>query len=157
MDWGPLRDEVIMLAHLAAAFLLALPVGWEREHKVLSPGLRTFPLVATGACAFMLIGQHAFPNEARAQAYVFQAVLSGIGFIGGGAIIKGKHEIQGIATAVSLWITASIGAATAYRMYLLAAVLSLTTVAALQVMKPLKEAVHEELEGERKDADDVRK
>lgn len=152
-----MSEQLSLLGHLALAFLLAVPVGWEREHKVLSPGLRTFPLVATGACAFMLIGQHAFPDEARAQAYVFQAVLSGIGFIGGGAIIKGKHEIQGIATAVSLWITASIGAATAYRMYLLAVALSLTTVAALQLLKPLKERVHEEMEGERKDADDVRK
>jgi putative Mg2+ transporter-C (MgtC) family protein len=128
-----------MLARVGIAFALGLPVGWEREHRSASPGLRTFPLVATGACAFLLIGQHVFPDEARAQAYVFQAVLSGIGFIGGGAIIKGKFEVQGIATAVSLWITAAVGTAVAYGLYVLAAALSLMTAAVLQFLKPLKQ------------------
>lgn len=128
-----------MLLRLAAAFVLGLPVGWEREHRTLSPGLRTFPLVATGACAFLLIGQHVFPDDAGARAYVFQAVLSGIGFIGGGAIIKGKGEIQGISTAVSIWITAAAGTAVAFGLYWLGALLSLMTVAALELLKPLKE------------------
>src|SRR4051812_34312817 len=99
-----------MLMRLAVAFALGLPVGWEREHRALSPGLRTFPLVGRGGCAFLLIGQHAFPGEARAQGYVFQAVLSGMVFMGGGVIVKGRGEIQGIATAVSIWITAAVGA-----------------------------------------------
>lgn len=129
-----------MLGRLAVAFVLGLPVGWEREHRALSPGLRTFPLVATGACAFLLIGQFIFPDDAGAQAYVFQAVLSGIGFIGGGAIIKGKAGIQGIATAVSLWTTAAVGAATAYRLYGLAVFLSLATLCALQILRPLKDS-----------------
>jgi putative Mg2+ transporter-C (MgtC) family protein len=128
-----------MLLRLVAAFVLGLPVGWEREHRSFSPGLRTFPLVATGACAFLLIGQHVFPDDASAEAYVFQAVLSGIGFIGGGAIIKGKAGIQGIATATSLWITAAVGAAVAYRLYWLGVVLSLATLAALQVLRPHKQ------------------
>jgi putative Mg2+ transporter-C (MgtC) family protein len=124
-----------MIGRLAAAFALALPVGWEREHRSFSPGLRTFPLVALGSCGFLLIGQSIFPDDAGAQAYVFQAVLSGIGFIGGGAIIKSKGEIQGIATAVSIWITAAVGAAVAYRYYVLAMFLSFTTLAALQVLR----------------------
>ncbi|MFY0525267.1 MgtC/SapB family protein [Archangium gephyra] len=128
-----------MLLRLAVAFALALPVGWEREHRKFSPGLRTFPLVATGACAFLLIAQHVFPGEARAQAYAFQAVLSGIGFIGGGAILKGQGNVKGIATAVCIWITAAVGVAVAYGLYLLGATLSLTTLVALQLLKPLKE------------------
>jgi putative Mg2+ transporter-C (MgtC) family protein len=129
------QELVSMIGRLAAAFALGLPVGWQREHRSLSPGLRTFPLVALGSCGFLLIGQTIFAQDAGAQAYVFQAVLSGIGFIGGGAIIKGKGEIQGIATAVSIWITAAVGAAIAYRCYLLGVVLSLTTLAALQLLR----------------------
>ena len=127
-----------MLLNLATAFVLALPVAWEREHRALSPGLRTFPLVSMGACAFLLIGLHVFKDHVDGQARVFQALLSGIGFIGGGAIIKGRAEIRGLATAVSLWVTAAIGAAVAYRLYLLAAVLSAATLFALQVLKPFK-------------------
>jgi putative Mg2+ transporter-C (MgtC) family protein len=132
-------DLAGMLGRLAAAFALGLPVGWEREHRSLSPGLRTFPLVAAGACAFVMVGQQAFGDDASAQAYVFQAVLSGVGFIGGGAIIKGKGEIQGIATAVSIWVTAGLGTAVAYRLYGLAVALSVATLGALQLLKPLKD------------------
>jgi len=136
-----LNDFPSMFVRLMIAFALGLPVGWEREHRSLSPGLRTFPLVGTGACAFLLMGQNIFPGDKSAQAYVFQAVLSGIGFIGGGAIIKGKAGIEGIATAVSIWITAAVGAAVAYGLYALGVVLSLTTLAALQLLKPLKRHV----------------
>jgi putative Mg2+ transporter-C (MgtC) family protein len=128
-----------MLVRLGAAIVLALPVGWEREHRQHSPGLRTFPLVSMGACAFLLIGQYAFRDHLDAEARVFQALLSGIGFIGGGAILTARAEVHGLATAASLWVTAGIGAAAAYRLYGLAAVLSLTTLAALDVLKPLKE------------------
>ena len=127
-----------VIGRLALAFALGLPVGWEREHRAASPGLRTFPLVALGACGFILIGQSAFAGDGRSQAYVFQAVLSGIGFIGGGAILLGKGEILGIATAVCIWITAAVGVAVAYRDYVVAAVLSLVALAALQLLRPLK-------------------
>lgn len=131
-------DLAGMLGRLAAAFALGLPVGWEREHRSLSPGLRTFPLVAAGSCAFVMIGQHAFGDDSSAQAYVFQAILSGVGFIGAGAIIKGKSEIQGIATAVSIWVTAALGTAVGYRLYALAVALAAATLGALQLLKPLK-------------------
>jgi len=129
---------------LAVAFALALPVGWEREQRSLSPGLRTFPLVALGACAFVLIGHSAFKDQVDAEARVLQGLLSGIGFIGAGAIVKGRAEIRGLATAASIWVTAAIGAAVAYHLYLIAAVLSGATLFALQVLKPLKKDPGEE-------------
>jgi len=129
-----------MLLDLVAAFALGLPVGWEREHRALSPGLRTFPLVSMGACAFLLIGHHAFRDHVDGQARVLQGLLSGIGFIGGGAIIKGRAEIRGLATAVSLWVTAAIGAAVAYGLYPLAVALSGATLFALEVLKPFKKS-----------------
>jgi len=127
-----------VLLNLAAAFLLALPVGWDREREDVGPGLRTYPLLAMGACAYLEIGQFAFRDHIEGQARVFQALVSGIGFIGAGAIIKGRAEVHGLATAVSLWITVSIGIAASYRLFALAAVLSGTTLVALRLLKPLK-------------------
>jgi putative Mg2+ transporter-C (MgtC) family protein len=127
----------LMVANLAAAFVLGLPVGWEREHRGLSPGLRTYPLLSMGACAFLQIGEHAFPENIDAQARVFQALVSGVGFIGAGAIIKGRVEVYGLATAVSLWVTVAVGIAVAYELYVLAAVLSFTTLLALEALRPL--------------------
>jgi putative Mg2+ transporter-C (MgtC) family protein len=126
------------LLSLAIAFLLGIPIGWDREHQEVGPGLRTYPLLAMGACAYLEIGQVAFRDHIEGQARVFQALVSGVGFIGAGAIIKGRAEVHGLATAISLWITVSVGIAASYRLFVLAAVLSGTTLVALRLLKPLK-------------------
>jgi putative Mg2+ transporter-C (MgtC) family protein len=126
------------LLNLAVAFVLAIPIGWDRERQNVGPGLRTYPLLAMGACAYLEVGQFAFHDHIEAQARVFQALVSGIGFIGAGAIIKGRAEVHGLATAVSLWTTVSIGIAASYQLFALAAVLSGTTLVALRLLKPLK-------------------
>jgi putative Mg2+ transporter-C (MgtC) family protein len=77
-------------------------------------------------------------DHVDAQARVFQALISGIGFIGAGAIIKDRGEVHGLATAVSLWVTVSVGIAAAYDLFVLAAVLSGTTLVALRLLKPFK-------------------
>jgi putative Mg2+ transporter-C (MgtC) family protein len=126
------------LLNLAVAFVLGIPLGWDRDRQDVGPGLRTYPLLAMGACAYLEIGQFAFRDHVDAQARVFQALVSGIGFIGAGAIIKGRAEVHGLATAVSLWITVTVGIAASYRLYALAAVLSGTTLVALRLLKPFK-------------------
>jgi putative Mg2+ transporter-C (MgtC) family protein len=126
------------LLNLAVAFVLGIPLGWDRDRHEVGPGLRTYPLLAMGACAYVEIGQFAFRDHVDAQARVFQALVSGIGFIGAGAIIKGRAEVHGLATAVSLWITVTVGIAASYRLYALAAILSGTTLLALRLLKPFK-------------------
>jgi len=126
-----------VLLNLAVAFALGLPIGWERGDPA-RPGLRTYPLLAMGACAYLDIGQFAFHNNADAQARVLQGLVSGMGFIGAGAIIKGRLKVHGLATAVSLWVTVAIGIAASYQLFALAAVLSVTTLVALRLLKPLK-------------------
>src|SRR3954467_12971571 len=127
-----------LLLNLAVAFALGIPIGWDREHRKFGPGIRTYPLLAMGACAYLEIGQVAFRDHIDGQARVFQAVVSGIGFIGAGAIIKGRADVHGLATAVSLWITVSVGIAASYQLYILAAVLSGATLVALRLLKPFK-------------------
>jgi putative Mg2+ transporter-C (MgtC) family protein len=132
-----------VLVNLAVAFALGLPLGWDREHHKFGPGLRTYPLLSMGACAYLEIGQFAFRDHIEGQARVFQALVSGIGFIGAGAIIKGRAEVHGLATAVSLWVTVSVGIAASYRLFALAAVLSGTTLVALRLLTPLKKRPEE--------------
>jgi putative Mg2+ transporter-C (MgtC) family protein len=127
-----------MLLNLAVAFALGIPVGWEREQHKFGPGLRTYPLLAMGACAYLEIGQFAFRDNVDGQARVFQALVSGVGFIGAGAIIKGAADVHGLATAVTLWVTVSVGIAVSYDLYVLAAVLAITELGALRLLTPLK-------------------
>lgn len=124
---------------IAIAFVLALPVAWDRERRDRSAGLRTFPLVATAAAAYVLLARGMFPDAADAQARVLQGVITGIGFIGGGAILKGANSVHGTATAASIWSTAGIGAAVAYQRYDLAIALSLVSVGTLRFLRPLKD------------------
>jgi putative Mg2+ transporter-C (MgtC) family protein len=140
-----------ILLDLAVAFALGIPIGWDRDRQEVGPGLRTYPLLAMGACAYLEIGQFAFRGHIDGQARVFQALVSGIGFIGAGAIIKGRAEVHGLATAVSLWVTVSIGIAASYRLYALAAVLSATTLVALRLLKPLKQNPEEADKGAGRD------
>jgi putative Mg2+ transporter-C (MgtC) family protein len=126
------------VGHLGLAYLLALPIGWDRESRARSAGLRTFPLVAMGACGYMLIGLEVL-QEDNAHARVIYGIITGIGFIGGGAILKGKGSVHGTATAASIWNTGAIGIAVAWEKYEIALMLSVFNVLTLIVIRPLKD------------------
>jgi putative Mg2+ transporter-C (MgtC) family protein len=98
-------------AALAFAYGLALPIGWDREREERSAGLRTFPLVALASCGFVQATESLIGTSPEAQARIIEGLITGIGFIGGGAIIKHGGAVQGTATAAGLWATGAIGAA----------------------------------------------
>jgi len=123
------------VAKLLAAYLLALPVGWYREREAHSVGVRTFPIVAMASCGYILL---ALPMDSAAQSRVIQGMVAGIGFIGGGAILKSEGNVHGVATAASIWNTGVLGAAVAEDRWLLAIMLSALNLFALRVLLPLK-------------------
>ena len=94
---------------LAAAFALAVPIGWDREKRARSAGLRTFPLVAMASCGFIQASESLLVHSPDGLAKVIEGLITGIGFIGGGAILKQGTTVQGTATAASLWATGAIG------------------------------------------------
>ncbi len=128
------------LAHIAIAYALALPIAWDREAEATSAGLRTFPIVAMAACGFMLIGIDVL-DTTEAQSRVVYGLMTGIGFIGGGAIIKEKDRVTGTATAASIWNTGAIGMSVAYGRYEIAIVLSLVNFLTLLLFSRVKKSV----------------
>lgn len=128
-----------LVVALVISYLLALPVGWERKrHSHAYVGLRVFPLVATTACVYVFLGQQLFTGEnSREQSDVMQGLMTGIGFIGAGAIIKQKGDVHGVATAAAVWTTGGIGAAVAYGFYPLAIALSAINLIILDVTSRL--------------------
>jgi putative Mg2+ transporter-C (MgtC) family protein len=115
---------------LGAAYLLALPLAREREGGVYV-GLRTVPLVSVGACAYVLISRYLYEQgiyNADGLARTLRALMTGIGFIGGGAIVKNVRDVHGIATGAAVWNTGAIGAAVAHGLYLTALMLALANV-----------------------------
>tara|TARA_R110002094_G_scaffold33228_5_gene45806 strand:- start:261 stop:701 length:441 start_codon:yes stop_codon:yes gene_type:complete len=111
------------LYKIGIAFILALPIAINREYRAYGAGLRTFPLVAIASCAFMLVGMDVY-NEGEAEARIMYGIITGMGFIGGGSIIKRGSRAQGTATAAGLWLTGAIGLSVAYARYEIALVLS---------------------------------
>lgn len=97
---------------LLMAALLGGILGFEREQRGKAAGIRTHMLVAIGAALFVLIPQEAGISDEEISR-VMQGVISGIGFLGAGAIIKGSDEkhLKGLTTAAGIWLTAAIGVA----------------------------------------------
>ena len=124
---------------LAFAYVLALPIGWDRERNERSAGLRTFPLVAVASCGFIQATESITESSPEAQARIVEGLITGIGFIGGGAIIKQAGAVQGTATAAGLWATGAIGVAVGLGSYDVAIVVTLFTIFTFRFLSPLKQ------------------
>lgn len=142
LSWNS-EHAVANLVSLVVAYILALPIGWNREREERSAGLRTFPLVAMAACGFVIIAIDVIGPNSEQQSRIMEGLMTGIGFIGGGAILKQGDRARGTATAASLWATGAIGAAVGYGQLDIAVILSLVTVLTLILMTPLRKAVQD--------------
>jgi len=139
------QQLLIHFFQLSVAFLLALPIAINREHQSHGAGLRTFPLVSVAACAYMLVGLDAFGGD-EAQARVMYGIITGMGFIGGGAILKERKYVAGTATAAGIWNTGAIGISVAYSSYEIAILLSAVSFFIFQFSRPLKRQRKEDIE-----------
>jgi len=133
-----LSQAWISLLKILAAYLLTLPVGWEREREAHSVGVRTFPIVAMASCGYLLLVSSGDP---AGQSRVLQGMIAGIGFVGGGAILKEGSTIKGTATAASIWCTGVVGAAVAMGRYEVALILSVLTLITLKVLWRYKQKI----------------
>jgi len=144
MDLSDLIPNVRTLAFLphirdlAIAYVLAFLIGWNREGEGRSAGIRTFPLVAIAACGFVQATEGMLNGHPEGTARIVEGVITGVGFIGGGAILKGNGEVQGTATAASLWATGAIGVAVGLANYDIAVVICLFTVLTLLILSRWK-------------------
>jgi putative Mg2+ transporter-C (MgtC) family protein len=129
---------------LAVAYVLALPIGWDREREERSAGLRTFPLVAIASCGFVQAAETILQGQPEATARVIEGLITGMGFIGGGAILRLKDSVRGTATAASLWATGAVGTAVGLGAYDIAALLSFVTFITLKALTPLKRGSHDQ-------------
>ena len=138
MDWS---QTGTVLLKVVGAFVLALPIGWEREQSERGMGLRTFPLVAMASTAYLMLAEELFTGDKDAQARVLQGLITGIGFVGAGAILKQRRSetVHGTSTAAAVWATGAVGAAVAYGRWDIAVVLSAVTFATFRWVTPLKE------------------
>jgi putative Mg2+ transporter-C (MgtC) family protein len=130
------QDILRNAEHIGIAFILALSIGWESEQETHTAGVRTFPIVAMASCGYiLLLGSHGASAD---QSRLLQGLITGIGFIGGGAILKDGSTVTGTATAASVWNAGVIGAAVAMDHYGIAITLAVLNLITLRALLPLK-------------------
>jgi putative Mg2+ transporter-C (MgtC) family protein len=124
-----MRTELEMVLRLVIAAVLGAAIGYQREHSGKPAGLRTHALIAVGAALFTIAGVYAFSGGDPTR--IAAGVVTGIGFLGAGAILHRHRNIEGLTTAATMWVTASIGLSAGAGLYILAPVTAVVTLVIL--------------------------
>ena len=137
---------------LALATLLGGALGWERRTVGKPAGSRTMILTAVGAATFILAGLLIAADAGGTSVVVdptrvLSYIVVGVGFLGGGTIVHAKHDVHGLTTAASIWITAAVGAACGLGQYALATLVAAIAFGSLQFLRPRKTQAPAEASG----------
>jgi putative Mg2+ transporter-C (MgtC) family protein len=135
-----LSDFIDSLISLSSAFILAGLIGAERQYRQRSGGLRTNVLVAVGAATFVDIGMHLNGDIGATQVIAY--VVSGVGFLGAGGIMKEGGNVWGLNTAATLWCSAAVGACAGADLAIEAVALTCFVLAGNTLLRPVVNAIN---------------
>ena len=142
------HDLLTLVLRLTGAAVLGAAVGINREMRQKPAGLRTHALVALGGAMFALVGLAMTPAgpapEYAAASRVLQGLVAGVGFIGGGVILRRQdtQDVQGLSTAASVWVVSAAGVATGLGLWRAAAICTVLTLIVL-ALDPLDRKIRE--------------
>ena len=117
-----LNDQFVAIFQLLLAALLSGLIGIDRERHATTAGFRTHMLVGVGACLISVLSVAVFPDD---PARLAAQIVVGIGFLGGGTILKEGTNVQGLTTAANIWATAAVGMAVGFGAWFLAIVVTI--------------------------------
>ena len=130
------KVDIQSIFPMVVAMILGALIGIEREVHSKPAGLRTNALICMGAAAFMLIAQRiGLGNDAVSR--MTAGIVTGVGFIGGGAVLRDRTNISGVTTAATIWVVTSIGIACGMRLYDMAVSITVLSLIVLAVFGPL--------------------
>ncbi|WGD53731.1 MgtC/SapB family protein [Bradyrhizobium sp. CB1650] len=135
-----LADFADTLVSLFTAFVLGTLIGAERQYRQRTAGLRTNVLVAVGAAAFVDLAMHLTGADGAVRVIAY--VVSGIGFLGAGVIMKQGMDVRGLNTAATLWASAAVGSCAGADLVVQAAVLTVFIIAGNTLLRPLVNAIN---------------
>ena len=125
-------DMYVLITRIVIAGLLGGIIGAEREFRAKIAGTRTHLLVAVGAALMMIVSRYGFDGQGDPGRVAAQ-IVSGIGFIGAGAIMVNRKAVHGLTTAAGIWVAAGIGMAVASGMYAIGIATTLISLVGLEV------------------------
>ncbi len=138
-----LTNYVEPAVQILLAALLGGLIGLERERRHRPAGFRTNILIAIGACLFTQLSIRGFPLVGAAQdtARVAAQVVSGVGFLGAGALFQNRNKVRGLTTAAGIWVVAAIGMASGAGAYFMAIFAAVVATSVLWLLRPVSRIV----------------
>jgi putative Mg2+ transporter-C (MgtC) family protein len=154
-SWPDAAQMASFTIRLLAAMLLGAVIGLQRERTGKPAGLRTHILVSLGAALFVLAPLESGMDD-DALSRVIQGLVTGIGFLGAGAILKlqEKREVEGLTTAAGIWMTAAIGLAVGLGRLGLAVVSTILTWVTLSLLGQMEQRMNEKVSAKKPDVDE---
>ncbi|MEV5508320.1 MgtC/SapB family protein [Streptomyces orinoci] len=144
-------NEWHMAANIGAGLGLGAVIGLERQWRARMAGLRTNALVAAGSALFVLLSIYGFSSATSTTGYdgsrVAAQIVSGIGFLGAGVIMRDGLRVRGLNTAATLWCSAAVGALAGTGLYVIAVLGTVGVVAANTLLRPLARRLDREPRG----------
>ncbi len=128
-----------MVVRLLLAMAVGAAIGLERERRGRPAGLRTFILVAVGSCLFMLVSIYVAGTDGRGDpGRVAAQVVTGIGFLGGGLLVRTGDTVRGLTTSAGIWAVAGLGLAAGAGMYFITVVGTVLVLVVLAILRELE-------------------
>jgi putative Mg2+ transporter-C (MgtC) family protein len=147
-------SDLELIERLCLAVVLGAVLGFEREWRQKDAGLRTNILIAMGSALFTLMSIDLSASSGGDATRIAAQIVTGIGFLGAGAIMRTGAGIRGLTTAAMIWVNAAIGVACGGGEYRLAVIATVITLVVLLVMTPLERALDRRLKNHRGDDSD---
>ncbi len=118
-----IQTELLLAVRLVVAAVLGAMIGYERERRGRSAGVRTFAAVALGSCAFTIISYTVVPLGNETTRIAAQ-IVTGVGFLGAGVIlgVQGQSQIRGLTSVATMWAAGAVGMAVGFGLYILGVV-----------------------------------
>jgi len=151
--------QLELTVRLVVALLLGGAIGWERELQRMPAGFRTHALVSLGSAIFTVISAYAFTGPGSDPTRIAAQIVSGIGFLGGGAILHYGGTVRGLTTAASLWSVAAVGMAAGAGLFVVAGISAVLVIIGLELFQRVERMVKRRLDipaGDRKPTDEPR-
>jgi putative Mg2+ transporter-C (MgtC) family protein len=150
----PGLSDIELGQRLLLAALLGGMLGFERELRQKSAGLRTNILIAVGAALFTVMSYELAEGPVADPSRVAAQIVTGIGFLGAGAIMRTGSGVQGLTTAATVWVNAAVGVAAGGGEYRLASIATAVTLLALLLLHPVEALIDKHVGKRRHNEDD---
>ena len=133
--------QIELTLRLVVALALGGVIGWERELQRMPAGFRTHALVALGAAIFTVVSAYVLTGPQSDPTRIAAQIVSGVGFLGGGAILHHGGTVRGLTTAASLWAVAAVGMAAGAGLLIMALVSTMLVIIGLEVFDRFERAM----------------